>query len=398
MNSSKRLLPIDAVRGLAMFFVCISHISYFFITSAPVASAMFRNLGFFATPNFLLMSGLACGYRLASSSSGATVMRIVDRGLFVLLIGHIAIAGSLVYIVLPGTAFEHIVITDCIGLLLCTAPALRVLPARQLLPAGAAIYLVSSVAGLIWAPTSTLGAVVGGLLLGIPSKALPDLGWTSATVPLFGLFLIGVGVGKLICEFRREGSGDVLWRRLFVVGAAAAVIALLMTAGRYFVKSTLLADYGGDDWVYPLLAGLELRQKIPPSPAYALFYGGLGLALVGLLGRVVQSKSSDAFVGRTARVAAIVGRASFVAYATQQWLIEFLPYPLGWEGALRSPLASCAYLLAAMLVMFLVASAWDRAQGNRYLTLGLRPTARGDSSSWAAAFKKAAWSVRKAVG
>jgi len=55
-------------------------------------------------------------------------------------------------------------------------------------------------------------------------------------------------------------------------------------------------------------------------------------------------------------------------------------------------------LTTANLVMFLVASAWDRAQGNRYLTLGLRPTARGDSSSWAAAFKKAAWSVRKAVG
>ena len=48
-----------------MFFVGISHISFYLLTSAPHLSALLRAVGFFATPNFLLMSGLACGYQLA---------------------------------------------------------------------------------------------------------------------------------------------------------------------------------------------------------------------------------------------------------------------------------------------------------------------------------------------
>jgi len=222
MNPSQRLLPIDSVRGTAMLFVRVSHISYFFIVSSPETSALLRALGFFATPNFLLMSGLACGYQLSKFPSSATAMRIFDRGRFVLLVGHFVVSASLTYIVLPGTAFEHVVITDTIGLMLCTAPVLRYLPARQPLPTGTAILLLSSLIGLTWRPTSTVGATFGGILFGVDVTIFPDAGWITATLPLFGFFLIGVGIGNFVSEFRVTGGrSKAIWTRLALVGILA---------------------------------------------------------------------------------------------------------------------------------------------------------------------------------
>ncbi len=66
MAESDRLLPVDAVRGIAMFFIGVSHISFYLINDSGVLATHARAIGFIATPNFLLMSGLACGYQLAA--------------------------------------------------------------------------------------------------------------------------------------------------------------------------------------------------------------------------------------------------------------------------------------------------------------------------------------------
>jgi len=73
MKENHRLLPIDALRGTAMFFVGISHISYYILSSAPHLSATLRALGFFATPNFLLMSGLAVTFQTYFESQSSVI-------------------------------------------------------------------------------------------------------------------------------------------------------------------------------------------------------------------------------------------------------------------------------------------------------------------------------------
>lgn len=371
MKENHRLLPIDALRGTAMFFVGISHISFYLLTSAPHLSALLRAVGFFATPNFLLMSGLACGYQLARVNTGAAALRIVDRGLFVLLVGHFLVAGSLVYIVRPGTTFEHIVITDIIGLILCMAPLLRNAKPGRLLEAGALLFVVSSAIGQSWRPTTPIGAALAGPLLGINAGILPDKGWISPTVPLAGLFLIGCGLGKLIDAFQHERPGAAAWRPLLVGGVTAMACAVALNVARHFLKGSL---GGSGGWEDALLALLNVRQKIPPSLAYALFYGGLGIALVGLIG-VLPRGSTDRLrraLEKLAGVPATVGRASFISYVSLQWLVDFTPRGAGFDEVLKSPLASAAYLLLISLIMYAIAYLWDRHGGNRLLTIGLK--------------------------
>lgn len=375
MKAHDRLLSIDAVRGTAMFFVGISHISYYVLLSAPHLSALLRALGFFATPNFLLLSGLACGYQLAKTDSAGAALRIVDRGIFVLLIGHCLIAGSIAYIVRPGTMFEHIVITDNIGLLLCTAPLLRYVAPRDLLQAGAGLFAVSAAVSHLWRPATVAGAAIAGPLLGINARILPDNGWISPTLSFAGLFLMGVGTGKLINRLQRQQRTSTAWKALFVSGVASVAVATALNVGRHFIKSPLLEHFGSNIWTDAFLAMLDVRHKSPPTIAYALFYGGIGVALVGLIGLLPRSGAGrlTGIVQPAVATVATIGRASFVSYVCLQWLVDFTPRFLGFDAALAAPTASLGYLFLISVIVFLVARTWDRHGGNRWLTVGLRP-------------------------
>jgi hypothetical protein len=373
MNQNQRLLPIDAVRGTAMFFVGISHVSVYLLSSAPQVAWLLRAIGFFATPNFLLMSGLACGYQLAKGGTAATALRIVDRGLFVLIVGHILVASSLEYSVHAGTALEHIVITDIIGALLCMAPLLRQAEPRRLLAAGAGVFIASTAIAQTWRPTTVAGAAVAGPLLGINVRLLPDNGWISATLPLAGLFLIGVGVGKLINSLQREGRTAAAWKALLAYGAASIACGVALNVVRHLIKVPLLEHFGSTMWVDGLLAMLDVRHKVPPNPAYALFYGGIGISLVGCLGLLWGRASGLVrFLEPAIAFPATIGRASFVSYVSVQWLVDFSPRALGFALLLATPAIALAYLVAITLLIFVIARTWDRHKGNRWLTVGLK--------------------------
>jgi uncharacterized membrane protein len=370
MSESDRLLPIDAARGIAMLFIGVSHISFYLINDSGTLASQLRALGFFATPNFLLMSGLACGYQLAASPTTATALRILDRGLFVFLVGHLLVAGSLVYVVPVGTAFEHVVITDSIGLLLCLAPLLKHIAAQRLLWLGAAVYLLASTFALSWHPTTGPQILLGALLFAINDGGMPDIGWVTPTVPYLGIFLVGVGLGKLISQFRRTGKSRLLSARLAAAGSAAVVFALAANVGRHFVKPYLLAHWAPKNWADVILTTLNVRHDAPPTLGYALFYGGLGVALVGLLGLARQEQPG--WLLRVARPTAVIGRASLVSYVLQQWTIDFVPIWVGFDSWL-TPATGVLYLVVNAVLMYWVARLWTHYQGNRLLTLGLKP-------------------------
>jgi uncharacterized membrane protein len=366
-QENRRLMPVDAVRGAAMVFVGVSHVSFYVQPFSPHMAAVLRWLGFFATPNFLLMSGLAAGYQLAARPGAA--LRILDRGLFVLLIGHVLVSASLVYMSLPGTTFEHVVITDTIGLMLCTSPLLRDLHVRTLLPAGAVLFCVSSAIAFLWHPATGAGTVAGGALFDIKSTIYPGAGWITATLPYYGLFLIGIGIGKLIYGRRREGRALEVARTLAIAGGLAILTGVCLNVTAHFLKAHPLQAYGPPDIMQAVLDSGNIRRKNPPSLAYALFYGGLGITLVGLLGFLAGREQSR--FATPMRLAAVFGRASFVTYVAQQWLIDFVPLWIGFETWLM-PAASLTYLLLVIAATFFIARAWDRRQANQYLTLGLR--------------------------
>jgi uncharacterized membrane protein len=378
MDENDRLLPVDAVRGIAMFFIGVSHISFYLINDSGILATNARAIGFIAAPNFLLMSGLACGYQLAHSPTAATALRIVDRGLFAVLVGHLLVTASIVYMVPPGTAFEHIVITDSIGALLCMAPLLKQTSARRPLWAGAAVFALSSLVALAWQPTTSAQILFGALLLSIKDGGMPDIGWTSPTLPYVGIFLVGVGLGKLIYEYRRDGRAAALSVRLAVAGSVAVAAALAVNVARHFVKAWLSGYLAPKNWADVVLTTINIRHDAPPTLTYALFYGGIGVALVGFLGMLPRSPE-DTFLVRAARLAAVIGRASFVSYVAQQWLIDFVPIWVGFDSWL-TPATCPLYLVVTTVIMFWVARVWGSWEANRYMTLGLKPGSQWSDS------------------
>jgi len=369
MDERDRLLPVDAVRGFAMFFIGVSHISFYLINDSAALASMLRAIGFVATPNFLLMSGLACGYQLAAAPTTGTALRILDRGLFAFLVGHLLVCGSLVYMVPPGTAFEHVVITDSIGVLLCMAPLLKHAGARRLLWLGAAVYLASTTFALAWQPATNAQVVLGALLLAVHDGGMRDIGWVTPTLPYMGMFLFGVGLGKLISQCRRDGRSGVLSARLAAAGSAAVLAALALNIGRHFVKPWLMQHWAAANWADVLLTAVNIRHDSPPTVAYALFYGGIGVALVGYLGLLSEREPVNPLV-HGVRLAAIIGRASFVSYVLQQWLIDFIPVWVGFDSWL-TPLTAPLYLVLNTVAMYWVALAWGRYKGNRFMTFCL---------------------------
>ncbi len=395
MNEKDRLLPVDAVRGIAMFFIGVSHISFYLIDDSAALTSNLRAIGFVASPGFLLMSGLACGYQLAASPTTSTAIRILDRGLFAFLAGHLLVTGSLVYMVPPGTAFEHIVITDSIGILLCMAPLLKHASVQRLVWLGAAVYLASTTLALSWHPVSHAQVLLGALLLSINDGAMPDIGWVSPTLPYMGIFLFGVGLGKLISHCRRAGTGDALSMRLAMGGTLAVVLAIVLNAARHFVKPVLLAHWAQKNWADVLLTTTNIRHDAPPTVGYALFYGGIGVAMVGYLGLLSQREpvtqqdpahgSAGRWVGapiRVVRLAAVIGQASFVSYVVQQWFIDFVPIWVGFDSWL-TPATAPVYLVLNTVTMYWVALIWGRKKANRFMTFrwpvgpaGLQPGPR----------------------
>ena len=374
MTEKDRLLPVDAVRGIAMFFIGVSHISFYLINDSASLASHLRAIGFVATPNFLLMSGLACGYQLAAAPTTATAMRILDRGLFAFLVGHLLVAGSLVYLVPPGTAFEHVVITDSIGILLCMAPLLKHASVQRLLWIGSAVYLASITFAMFWHPVSKAQVLLGALLLSINDGAMPDIGWVSPTLPYMGIFLFGVGLGKLISQCRRAGKGDALSVRLASGGTVAVVLAVAVNLARHFVKPFLMAHWAQKNWADVLLITMNIRHDSPPTLGYALFYGGLGVALVGYLGLLPQREPASLSV-RVIRLAAVIGQASFISYVVQQWIIDFTPIWVGFDSWL-TPVTAPIYLALSTVIMYWAAAVWGRHKANRFMTFGLQPGAR----------------------
>jgi uncharacterized membrane protein len=382
-----RVLAIDALRGAAMLFVGISHTRYYSSADHGFASLL-KWIGFLAAPAFLVVSGIACGYQFSKSTARETISRIIDRGLFVLVMGHLLVCGSLWYEV-TGNVFEHIVITDTIGLCICLCPLLRHLSARRLVFEGIGLFVVTCVVASYWQPSSAAGQVIGATLFGIYAQDLREHGWVTPSLAYFAMFLVGMGIGRLIGELRagreaRSGSEHrlgsetdsdsasdtrALANRLFFVGSMAALAAVVANVLGHFGKPAMLhAIAAGEHWVGVLLASTEVRQQMPPMPAYALFYCGIAVAVLGGLLRLFDRERSRV-VMRPVQVAAVIGRASFISYVCIQWLIDFLPKWIGLDASLR-PGTALLYLVLVMVVVFLIAAVWDRQRANRYLTFG----------------------------
>ena len=163
-----------------MLFVCVSHFGWAYFGRLPSHEsqrALLEYVSLIASPTFVTISGLLLGFLARTRSQDFAVLRakLVDRGLFMLTIGHGLIA--LAHVPMAGgigPALEWGFITDVIAVGLLIGPFLieHVRPGHRLALAGAA-YTLSWIGVATWRPESTTLERAKEYLLG-PSHFLGD--------------------------------------------------------------------------------------------------------------------------------------------------------------------------------------------------------------------------------
>ena len=367
-HNSARLSGIDAARGIAMLLVCLSHIRYHFEAMPEVYTAL-TLVTRAATPTFLLLSGFVAAIVLAAGGARARIA-LIDRALCVLIVGHLLLnLEQVTQVDLSQWLFGRVTVTDAIAVCLIMAAICWRVPAYALLLLGTVFALISWPIAMSASVHNSAAEYLMTALFNIRSAhtSLVD----AALVPYLGVFLIGMGLSTAMKEDVQQRRTTALARRLFVTSAGSIAAVALSALLWHFFKDAINSSIASPELAATVRQTLDPRQKLPPSPGYLLFYSGVGLAIAG----VCLSGRPRALVAPVVAWTAVLGRASLMAFVVQDWLLRFVPIVFGFDDFQNSAFWIC-YLLLAVLTLHWLASRWDAARGNRFLTVGLKRLAR----------------------
>jgi uncharacterized membrane protein len=366
-GGSGRIAAIDAARGCAMVLVCVSHVKQHLVDSAPTLYWFLMTVTRVATPTFLLLSGFVIGYLLRRESRARVGITLVDRGLFLLLVAHALMGISKLawHDGVTSWLFERLEITDVIGLALLVAVLVRSARPEILIGWGAALCLLSWPAAMLLEPGSATARMFLVPLFHVRSAAAASI--EAPIVAYVGVFLIGMGLSGRLHGALVAGAARDVARPLLKAGAISVALALLGVLLWHSGKGLLPDVLRMPPLVDFVRGALDPRWKLPPSPAYLLFYGGCGLLLTSWL-----LNGRPAFlVSPITRFAAVIGRASLMCFVVQDILFFGIPMALGLDSIGSVPFWF-AYLAVGLVLLYALARRWDEAGGNRFLTVGLK--------------------------
>lgn len=363
-----RWRAIDAARGFAMLGVFVAHFGAGIRADHPQVASVLRIMGMYASPLFVLTSGAMLGYLLAALPGERRErmrIRLVDRGIFLLTAGHLAL--SLAFYLRYGDARRALVevhITDAIGfaILVGALIAHRWPPGARL-----AVAAVAHVVGLLlafhWHPADWTGyalkvAIAGDVAIGtVGRSSFPLIGWLA-------LYLLGSVLGERLVAARRSGNAVRFGAILVGAGLGAVATSLLLKGAYYqsspFVGSAPAVMSPGWRALYIITSPVA---KYPPATAYFLAFGGLAIILLGCC---LLTDGRRAFAPFH-RWAAVMGQASFAVYVAQQYLLLVLLPTVRLQG----PVAIGLAFVGATISLWSFAFAWRRWVGNAVLTVGL---------------------------
>ena len=351
-----------------MFGVLISHFGLVLDRDQTAIADVLYLIGKFASPTFMLVSGIMLGFLLAHARNDTARLKVhlLDRALFLLVIGHPLIAVALYHRGLPlSQQWIHSFMTDTIAL--CIIFGILVTPRlskHQRLLGALALYALSWVAVIAWLPHDLGARIVKEFVVGTIEVQDPYAQTIFSIMPWAAVYFAGTVIGEGLPDLRVGGVRET--GRRFLLGGALAVVTGLGVKAAYLVVRPVawraIAEMPRTWYVAYNLT--SLFDKYPPGPAYLLFYGGLGAVLIGCCLVAVERNLFPA--ARSA--AATVGRASLIVFV--------LSYYVLYLGVARFPLEQTAWLpwlfLASAILLWAVAWGWNRWAGNRFLTVGLR--------------------------
>lgn len=362
-----RALFLDSTRGTAMFFVLAAHFVwiYFYRNPGHAFAPKLTSALQLAAPTFMLISGLLLGYtlELRPERFAAFATKLTDRGLFLLTVGHVII--SLAYSDYAGGwsgAFRYAQIIDAVAVCIVVGPWLirrSGMRTRALIALG--LLTLTWIVVYAWHPVN--GGLVflkdtlfGGGLLG--QEKFWEYNFPPA--PWFAIYLFGTIIGQVIGRLIRSGEPAVATRLLLRIATASVISGVALKAGHVVWKRSLdgaLPHY--DTIVYALT---DPMQKVPPSPAFILFNGGLGLFLMALMWHLERKGEAPGLL----RFTSIIGQNSLFIFLLQEhiyvsWLWRLNPPYTPWWPLI---------LLATMALALGITMVWHRLGLNRLLTVG----------------------------
>lgn len=374
--AGSRIAPIDATRGLAMMFSCLSHFGWWLHSSYPYAGSRLGEIGMVATPTFLLTSGAMVGMLCTGAAQAASDLKsqLFNRGLFLLTIGHLLI--SVAESTRTGGILKAIYgasVVDEIGL--CTLIAAFFVPqianpkfCRWAATIAAAVFLIAWLIVLSWHPATRGWQDIKQILLGGNDTGnLPGI-YTAPTLQYMAIYALGLPAGHVLKKYvTGEAAPIPLAVRTIQFGMLLVFIASALRLAIFLI------DKNSSLPISPALAfSYAPTHKLPPSPAYLLFFGGFGLIFSGALFWLWQRSR---FAQQTIIPwLAAIGKASLFVFILQYFLYWMLPDLLGITAGRWSILL----LIANVLIIRHAATFWTNIRGNRWLTFGFqfKPVAR----------------------
>jgi hypothetical protein len=344
-----------------MLFVLLSHFLEAFFPNPDWFDVLLGDIADAASPTFVLISGLLIGflYRTRPDAFPRLRTKLIDRGLFLLTIGHLLLLGG--HFAMRPTV-RWIPITDAVGFSMLVSPwfVTRFSRAQRALTS-AALFGLSWLIVALWHPHAGAEALKETFF---GSQPLRFYTYAFPLVPWFCVDLAATAIGDSLGEFhiRRNFTAlTSLLDRLWVGSILAAITIAVGLKGLSMVwpvNDTHLADAA-----YGMRA---LHQRIPPGPVHLLFYGGLGLLLLRLTFAAEQNtqKHLKAFIA----YASTIGQCSLFVFVWQMYVYytgvyfihTYLPFPWAWP----------VYFVATALMVLVPAFWWQRAGYNRFITVG----------------------------
>ena len=342
-----------------MLFVFASHFAeVYFAPSGESARGIFREITLIASPTFMTITGVLIGFlwRTRLDSFPALRRRLIDRGIFLLTAGHLLIAGS--YLAGEGW-YTHlgtpaVFITDVIGLCMIAMPWIvnRVSKVTTV-SVGLLGICASWFAAFAWHPTSMVFDVIKEALVGTMQPRAHLLAFP--VLPWFSLNLIATALGRLMGERFLEGDEEGMSVLLLSVGTASIGAGLLL-------KGLYLA---GRQWLHDSIwySTRSLFQKYPPSPAYFLFYGGLGVSVI-LAGSLWAERHRFRIVSSAAKI----GQTSLMMFVLQSYIYYTGLYLI--RGMLVQRVWWPVAFVTSIPLVLVPAYFWHRHGMNRFITVG----------------------------
>ena len=351
-----------------MLFVCLSHFASIFLAPwdnpslSPIVqwSGMLAvDISMMASPTFVSVSGIVVGYLYRCNPQGMPALRrkLIDRGLFLLLVGHglLAVPSYVQFHRTPG-ALRFEMITDAIGVAIIIGPSLLMwISARGRIVVGTGLLALAWCVSYLWAPHGTFASIMARYAFGFTDElsGFPFIPW-------LGVYVLATVLGERVGTYARASQprrGDALFLRVAMISLGIGIAA---TVARHMVRALTPALMNEHDSLFGFVAA---SRKFPPGPIYLLLFGGAGMILIA---KAFSLSRDDKWAPLTRPLGAI-GRASFFVFILQSYVYYIALPPLGLPYPQLWPL----YYVTSLLFFLAAAALWNAFDGNRFLTIGL---------------------------